>query len=544
MLYKFKKDDYNILPLHLPSLVIVVMLLIVSFFSERYFIIVETPNPYVYWPSKILFVIIMYCYVNFLCCFISKLVKKDDFHVKWFRYFLFIFIPYVIMLLTVWPGIIAWDEFGIYEVTAKLGIDDWHSYITNFYYLVHFYLFPSLGTVVFTQILLLSFIASWFITYVNMNYFKASKKIGYILIFLLVITPGIVFSILMTYRSTVLAILELWLVGIILFHRENYKKKRYMLIWLAICTVLLSYWRKEGIYHLVFVPAAMYFTFKEMKIKSLIKFATVCILGFLFLDYCSGFAKNEMVTMKYELTAYINPLSVIIADKHVNLDHIDVLKIDKVIDINKLKEESFHYEIPAFWKGATRDNFDELDFNAFKKEFLKLVSQNLDVFFSARLRTMLGASGMTPIYAHLPADYYYTTQRLTNVEGFRMDTIDRARLTFKNKFNRPINNYIRDKVVRILDWTTATKGLLHNTSIFWNFIFLAIPIAIFIIRVRSFIAPLWWGAVIIFVRIPLLYITEPGSYFMYYFPFYLVGFFIIGLWILEVIEKKNIDQPH
>ena len=43
---------------------------------------------------------------------------------------------------------------------------------------------------------------------------------------------------------------------------------------------------------------------------------------------------------------------------------------------------------------------------------------------------------------------------------------------------------------------------------------------------------------LIIVRIPLVFITAPDNYFMYYYPMYLIGNFLMIYFILLIKEKK------
>ncbi|MGG4034639.1 hypothetical protein ABEV74_13165 [Paenibacillus cisolokensis] len=509
----------------------VTILFLFSFISEKHFITGE-PHSFGYTTSKILYVVYCYFIVLFLYEFIKKIINKEIFYRKWFKNLSYIFVPYIGILFLSWPGLVVWDEIWIYQNATQFHIDDWQSYQTVYFYIFSLFLIPSFGMIVGSQITFMAFVSSWIITKLEFNYPLRFSKYKLVLIIIIVLSPAVLFNTLMTFRSTMLAIIELWLVGLIYFSFKEKKCDNKTLIIIGFLTILLSTWRKEGIYHVIFVPIAIWYLGIAAR-KRIVVFTLVTIVGVLVAGNIYGLIKgDEKQQMRYELTAFINPLSMILADKNAIISEETSIQLNKVIDVEKTKEMASPYEVPSYWNGAVKDDFSEKDFKSFKKSYLKIVIDNLDIFLSSRTRTMISSSGFSR-YGYYPSDYInsYILKNLDN---------DGAKLMLDNSLNRPININLRQFIVNILNWSKSFDNNIPNTLIFWNFSPVFIYLVIVIIRMRSLQNPIFWISVLLLLRVPLLFITQPGSYFMYYYPMFLPGVFLMIIHFLEVKRRKSL----
>ena len=112
---------------------------------------------------------------------------------------------------------------------------------------------------------------------------------------------------------------------------------------------------------------------------------------------------------------------------------------------------------------------------------------------------------------------------------------------------QPINNDIRTKIVTSLVGIDLDDNVNQFvTSVFWNFI--PIMIIIFVLMFTSLFKKRYVISLICLTtlgKIAIIFLTEPASYFMYYFPDYLLGFLLIivsiGLYIKEKTKCKNIS---
>jgi hypothetical protein len=196
---------------------------------------------------------------------------------------------------------------------------------------------------------------------------------------------------------------------------------------------------------------------------------------------------------------------------------------------------AYPYEIPSFWNGGVRESFQKEDLDKFKREYWKFVVQNADTFIASRTRTMLAASGFSPL-GYYPKDY------ITHYLKENKKDVGQVEITMSNNLNMPLNNELRQRLIQLLSWSTSSDRVLSNVMIFWNFIPIMMLVLFVLLRSKTLKSPLLWISLIVLFRIPLLFMTQPGSYFMYYYPLYLSGIFIVVLYVLEKLTIKKVPS--
>ncbi|KUP23928.1 hypothetical protein [Paenibacillus sp. DMB5] len=511
----------------LPAIWAVIAVLL-SFFTEKYFIN-ATPMKVGYISSKLVYFVYIFFISKFLISFILKIKEKDEFYKKWLSSFLKFLIPYVIILSVAWPGYFSWDEFSTYQYTTWFQLDVWQSILTSFFYINNLYIFPSIGTIVVIQVLFMSFVVSWVCTKIEFEY--KPLWMTQIFWFIIVFTPAIAISTLVTYRSTMIGILELWICAILFFTVREKSMNIIKLLILALLTALLSSWRIEGIYHLVIVTLFLIFFFWKTISKKYVIFFVVTTLSvfFLFNNLYSIFYGDPLTKMRYSLTSYLNPLTIMLTDRDALIENKHLEAFNKVIDLDKAREMYAYYETPSFWNGAVNDSFSESDLTEFKKSFWSVAWRNKDVYLSARFRTMIASSGISN-YGIYPRDTINTYFQFPDEAIAKEEIVVN---TLKNDLNKPFNLKMRKLSASFLKFT------VDHPILFWNYIPVVLLLLIFLIRTFHINNPLTWLTIMVLARLPILFVFEPGSYFMYYYPIFLSGILLLVLFILEFVHKKR-----
>lgn len=498
---------------------------ILSFFTEQYFKEGEPQQLFTYYSSKFILVIYIFTCALFLIKFFKKLLKKDLFYRRWGKNLLYFAIPCLLFLIIAWPGYFVWDEFWVYECASRFILDNWQAYFTVYYYLIHLYIFPSIGTIVLFQILLFSFVCSWVLTKIDFSYTIKYRWVNGLFFLLLLLSPAIMVNAFMTYRSSPIAVLELWLCALLFFSAREQKITNRKLWTIVVLTVLLSVWRQEGIYHLVAVPLFLWCFLRQSGKKRWLAAAVIILTGYFVCTSLYSVLMNQgAVAMRYQLTAYMNPLSNILANKDSIVDERSVAVFDKVIDVDKTKSLAYIYETPSFWEGAVREGFTKAQFKDFKGEFWKVALSNKDIFLAARIQTMLGASGLSD-KGYYPKDAIYTYLQDNSSQG------ERVKNTLDKKLNQPLNKSFRKVVYQLLNESLKYK------IVFWNFIPILTFLLIIFIKEFNYRNALTWILFILLARIPILILLEPGSYFMYYYPMILSGVFFVFIYVVEKINR-------
>ncbi len=505
-----------------------------SFFTERFFRNGEPQQIFTYYSSKVLLVIFVFFVALFLWRFVSRYRNKENrFYRLWGKYLLYFMIPYLLFLIVVWPGIFIWDEFWVYECATKFMLDNWQSYLSVYHYLISLYIFPSMGSIVLLQVLFMSFVSSWVFTKIQTEFEVETrwKWVYWCFYAVYMLSPAITIYVYVTFRSSPLAILELWLSGLLFFSLKETKISNGTLCLIAFLTLILSVWRQEGIYHLVVVPLFLLVFVRSLNKRKIIYFSMALVIGYLVtVPLYSTLANQKSISLRYQLTTYMNPLSNILVNKDAKIEASSLEVIDKVIDIEKVKASAYIYEVPSYWNGGVRDGFTQTQFNDFKKEFWRIVLDNKDIYLATRVQTMLAASGLS-MKGYLPSD------SVTSFFNDKQGAAEMVAVALQRELNQPIHLSLRTISNHFLEFS------LEHRAVLWNFIPLVLLLLLIFIRKAHIYSPLSWVLALLLLRLPILFVFEPGSYYMYYYPMIPAGAFFILIYVLQLaVRDRGIIQ--
>lgn len=457
-----------------------------------------------------LFVLLYYIYkwVSIVYSDILRAIRKRALmpsdsspHYKVFLYGLIYFIPIAAVMVFKLPqGFLSNDETLIFAEASALNQYTWFYYLTTFYYIITMMLIPSwLGPILVK--VALQVITCGYCVHRFRGRFKTPLSF-------LVYLPFMMFPVLAyttsAHRIPVYYLLYLLFWVVLFFDRlENKKPNVSRIFWLTFCAALLTQWRTEGIYMVLFgmilillaYPCLTGFTGKTFDKKQLVKFIVI----FMLMQYAVSIPQNGALPMRmqdkadnrmgpfwaYTITnMYRNGLDL---EKNKN----DLELVYRYLDKNVLKSinedlKDINYEdtlilyYPGYTgviEGATPD-----DYNAYVEGCRNIFKNNPGVF----LKTRWGAF----CYAALPYHLVFDQGPL------------------KGAF-------------------FAFKALSYN---------LFIPcILLLILFVMALVKKRWMeasAAAALLCHGFIVFILAPASYFKYYLPVYMCTYF--ALWALIV----------
>lgn len=467
--------------------------------------------------------------------FFYGVYKRDYVYVRWLQYSLLYLAVATVFFILLYPGHWVWDEFNILYAVQHYVPDAWQNIYTNIYYTFCLYLIPTGVSIVAFQ----GIIASIVVGYLLMRSETLTKKpIWRIVLFAVFVLPPIIINNLYPLRLTVYSYIEVaFLVRLLLLllNKEVINDKVSYLLQMTCMIVLLAFWRTEGIYYLLMVPLIIaklgYFSavLRREPTTYLILASSLAIL-------ITGFAINKTTTNdRYGLTAMINPLSVMIQSPLAG-EGIDrrLQNIDEVIDLKLLKKYPSYTEIPGFWAGVVRDDYQQ-HLSLFRKEYIQLVLDNPGLFLDARIKTFYATNGFdvttpTPM-GMLSFDSYSDPHSEMIVNRFYNT----------NSFSEPINKPLKQGLTRSLLFLNDQDRIGTLGKVFWNII----PLvgAILLVLIVSLFHRQWaWSLILTLValRVTILFLTAPAHYFMYYLPVLMSGSCIVILWLSQLRLKRLI----
>lgn len=465
-----------------------------------------------YFICKILLMVVLYAfyyglYVLFL--------KKDESHNRLVE-ILKAAAPYLIviagaLIIKLPAGYITNDENSIYANAITLTHDTWFYYITTYYYIISIMLLPfKYGPIIVKAII--QFLTVGYVVYRIKKYY--GKRLGMWGYLVFLIYPVIAYTT-SAHRLPIYFLIYLVVFSKLLFDGlEEHSISRLEEYVLIFAGALLTQWRTEGIYLAVLIPILLLFAYKNLRNKRAV---IALIFASLLIQYVvsipqNGFtakdldsAANDRMKPFYAYTItnmYRNGLDLeknaedlAIVDKYLSLEQVKAIN-EYYVDINY--EDAFILYEPGYV--GVREEASVEDFVNYSDALKRIFINNPDVF----IKTRIGAF----CYAAVP---YHITFSGTSV---------RELISFG---------------------ISIVKFFAYN---------LFIPCGIcLVLLVMALIKRRWYSFFVfggLLAHWFIVFVLAPASYFKYYFPIYIMGYFYAVVLILYKYSKlkgKTIKDP-
>ena len=521
--FLFKTYFKRVWPIALLALIVYsVQLLVIQQKIRAIFTFPDQPRFYVYGILALtgLFGFSFYFAFFSLCLAVLKnnlLVKKRLF------YFLIYFVIMGIFLLLTWPGIFKGDEFYVLKSALEFTLSPAQTGITSIFYIVCLLFFPSMATTTFMQLILICSIFSY-IMYHLIEQFQ-SRKIWFLMIPFLLLP--VIDANLFTLRASLVAWLFLFILFKIYFlYKKNACTYKDILLLSALSGFLCA-WRSEYIYLLLLIPVGLLFL-KLVSKKNCLLFVIVFLCFFFVSNIPNKIAANG--SNKYPISLVLNPLANLFTEEHLEGPSVydDILVINELVDVQQLRKSASVRNISQYWNIPDVLPKDQL--TRFMKSSLRIILYNPDLFLKYRFETFAYTNGLYP-------------DRINHPGGEGVDSINKLiyyGTDYKQLFalsNPLLSQSLREKTISTLACRNYVQDQIKTTSflpVFYNciptFVLLCLVLLFSIIRKKRIYIVL---SILSIAQVFLIFLTAPAMFFMYYFCFYLSGYVLITLFLLE-----------
>lgn len=457
-------------------------------------------------------------------------VKKAD--RRFVRNSLIYFAINLFVLLLVWPGIWRMDEFGILNSAVNLIPVFWQNYLTSIFYVFSLMLFPFPAGVVIVQCAVISLAAGFVIT----RFEKRFGKWG-LLSFIPFLFFPVLDSNLYPMRMSIYAFLELVLLVILVEKSEKTGQDMSCIIQtrkkdnLFVCIVLaaiVTVWRTEAIYYLLFFPLLLWILFaKKWNRKKLVQ--TICGYLVLSLVLLVPQTVGDKLTSgnQYDLTSVVLPLVPLVeaADASDSCQE-ELAAIDEVINVEVAVRGARENKsgISLFWGNPDfqRTDYTDEEYAQFKSAYYRLILKYPTVFLQERFTCFMQSVDLLENTTEL-----FSKKDVPNYETFRTYPL-----------TKPLNETLRNRTICFLEWRSASD--YHQKKAGYSFVYGPfLPIAILLVSWSYCLIRKKWKQFFILslplIKVPLIMLTAPSRLFMYYYSLYLIGYvllfyLLIGLW--------------
>lgn len=492
-------------------------------------------------------------------------VKKAD--RRFVRNSLIYFGINLLVLFLVWPGIWRMDEFGILNSAVNLIPVFWQNYLTSIFYVFSLMLLPFPAGVIIVQCAVISLAAGFVITWFE-------KRFGNwgLLSFIPFLFFPVLDSNLYPMRMSSYAFLELVLLIVLIeksaklvqdqnktqntlqdiqndnknddendydmthsilsnanvMNRTIQTREKAHLIVCIILASIVTVWRTEAIYYLLFFPLLLWILFaKKWNRKKLVQ--TICGYLVLSLVLLVPQTVGDKLTSgnQYNLTSVVLPLVPLVeaADASSSCQE-ELAAINEVINVDVAVQGAKENRsgISLFWSNPEfqRADYTDEEYAQFKSAYYRLILKYPAVFLQERFTCFMQSVDLLE----------NTTELFSKKDVPNYETFGTYPLT------KPLDETLRNRTICLLEWRSASDYEQKKAG--YSFVYGPfLPIIVLLVSWAYCLLQKRWKQFFILslplIKVPLIILTAPSRLFMYYYSLYLIGYvllfyLLIGLW--------------
>lgn len=493
--------------------------------------------------AKFIFFVLIFSVIRLIFYLVSNRKKLKSFTKWWFKYALISFGISLLLFILIYPGHWVWDEFNVLNQVKHYQPDAWQNILTNLYYTLCLYVYPTGVSIVFFQIVIVAIVTGYVLAVVRKH--TKTPWVVYLL-FIVFISPVMLINDLYPLRLTIYSFALLALLTLLVdsYLDKKLRNKPFLFVISSLLITILCFWRTEGIIYLLTLPLAAQRFGIISGIRRKESIAFICLLGGLLLFSGGYVITKHYSSNKYALTAVINPLSVMLQSPlNSPSDKSDLEKINKVLNLELVKKESSYAEVPSYWDGAVRADYAKY-LGSFYPAYLDLVIHNPGEFINARMKTFIATNGLdphtfNPTFMSLLS--YRTFGAGSGTQEYKSSPVDPEvtnNFYSSNIGAKPLSYTLRYNISRALLMLDSSNHVSKLGYVVWTVIptiGLLIILSVFFIIKRTWV--LLGISILLLTHASLIFLSTPAIYFMYYLPIYLSGGVLIIICLMHLLKR-------
>ncbi|WP_136514000.1 hypothetical protein [Geomonas edaphica] len=436
-------------------------------------------------------------------------------------------------LIGLWPGYFMTDSYATLWTMYSLQFDGWFSRLHPLIYLALYQLLPNAVVVPIFQIILTSSVFAYAMA--KLRGMGLSRLLQTLLVVLLVASVPTTALTLLATRDTIFSVVLLFL-ALWMFFDVSEKKREELslkeLSFVAAALLFISIYRGDGIALVLAVPLLLRMNKRVTTATAVALFVSVLLLS----SPAKSFLRVLLQAPTGEETAYsvslmMNPLGYLLQNNYVTATPEKDRKIlGMLVQVDKVKEVSIPYEIPAFWEGHWRQGISDIAFSRVKSLYARMVRENLGMFLKNRWLCFAASTGMTQ------AGFTYSDMSREKKHPAHYDVV----------YNEPLHRALFPSLYELQSETIASTSVykgkrLEGKFLHWNFL-PELALSALVLLLFPWFPATASASLVVLSRVPLVFLAAPASQFKYYYSLYLFGFFVIFMLIAEKKVHSRVKE--
>jgi len=515
--------------------------------TDRLFFRYDWKTPY-FFVYKALFVLLAFAVVHGAVTLVRKVRQRDAFVLRWLQWMLPYLVLTLVVLVIVWPGCWGSDDLDVLHLARTLEPSSWQHFLTSAAFILCLMFIPIPGGVVLIQTLLIAGIVGCFLaaaeTLARERMPKPPARGWFAILYIPFLLPPVLLHDMQPFRSTWSTWTELFTVFLLVwwYLRGQAITKKQLAVF-TLLGVLTAAWRSESIYYLAALPVLLAFLVGKKLVRPAA--AVVSVVGIVAGTLaCSAYSNYLMgSSWEYQRWAMNYQAAALVQDADLEEDAEALASINRFFDVQACRELS-NVHGPALRDVICRNDGEvtQEDWSNCTKALVKLALKYPGSLLRERMGVFLNTveqkksdSNQKIVFATTVLVY---TDEPDNMRENQKDFL------YNSIGAYPVNQQLREDFIMSLSYRTEfLGGLLAVTWLMLpSFGLLALAILVLLVR-RKWM--LFFAAGALAARIPLVFLTAPDTYFMYYLTPYMAGYAIAAAGLLYTIlrwEKKKQER--
>lgn len=515
--------------------------------TDRLFFRYDWKTPY-FFVYKALFVLLAFAVVHGAVTLVRKVRQRDAFVLRWLQWMLPYLVLTLVVLVIVWPGCWGSDDLDVLHLARTLEPSSWQHFLTSAAFILCLMFIPIPGGVVLIQTLLIAGIVGCFLaaaeTLARERMPKPPARGWFAILYIPFLLPPVLLHDMQPFRSTWSTWTELFTVFLLVwwYLRGQAITKKQLAVF-TLLGVLTAAWRSESIYYLAALPVLLAFLVGKKLVRPAA--AVVSVVGMVVGTLACSSYNNSLMgdAWLYQRVALCYQTAALVQDADPEEDAEALAMIDPIFDVQACRELSTLHG-PELRNAITRNanGLTQADWETCKKGIVRLALKYPSSLLRERLGVFLNTVEQHRTESNQKLVFAVTVLVYTDPpESMREIQKD---FLYNSIGAYPLNQQLREDFIMNLSYRTEfLGGLLAVTWLMLpSFGLLALAILVLLAR-RKWM--LFFAAGALAARIPLVFLTAPDTYFMYYLTPYMAGYMIAAAGLLYGVllhQKKKQER--
>lgn len=498
----------------------------------------RTVNFFVY---KALFIALAFLLIHGVVELIRRLRAGDKFARRWLLWTLPYLAINLVILLIVWPGCWGNDDLMVLSLARTLQPNSWQHFLTSGVFILSLMFLPLPGGVVLVQNLLVSAIVGCFAAtaqdLAEKRMQHTVKPAWFAITYLPFLLPPVLMHTQQPFRTTWSTWTELFLVFMLvaMYLRGTTLNKKEICAIVVLGTLAAS-WRSESVYYLVAIPVMLAVLCFRKQLRPVV-WGTVTVLiacGYLLCSRYSNALLGE--AWQYQRMALCYQAAALVQDADPTADETELAAIDKIFDVDFCRNNTNLHGLAlrnAIMRADGENGPTGADWKACQSAIIRLaikypkslLRERMGVFNNTVRQRQNGQSNQKEVFASAFLLYKEAPKQPEQKEFLQ-----------ENLAVEPPNRQLREDFIIAMACSTDFAGGLIDWT-WWMvppFVLLFAACVVLLLRRRWM---LLFAAGSLFAKIPLVFLTAPDTYFLYYLTPFIAGYAIGAAALLYAVWK-------